>query len=85
VRESLELLISVRLAAGIVYVGTRISLASSRGSPVLSGARCAPSGLDGLELQRQLENRSDVPIVFITGHGDVPMTVRAMKAGAVSF
>ncbi len=42
-------------------------------------------GLDGLELQRQLADRSAVPIVFITGHGDVPMTVRAMKAGAVEF
>jgi FixJ family two-component response regulator len=42
-------------------------------------------GLDGLELQRQLANRSEVPIVFITGHGDVPMSVRAIKAGAVEF
>lgn len=42
-------------------------------------------GLDGLELQQQLSGRSDLPIVFITGHGDVPMTVRAMKAGAVEF
>jgi FixJ family two-component response regulator len=42
-------------------------------------------GLDGLELQQQLADRSDMPIVFITGHGDVPMSVRAMKAGAVEF
>ncbi len=40
----------------------------------------------GLELQRQLaEAGVEIPIIFITGHADVPMTVRAMKAGAVEF
>lgn len=43
-------------------------------------------GLDGLELQRALRNSgSERPIVFVTGQGDIPMTVQAMKAGAVSF
>ena len=42
-------------------------------------------GLNGLELQQQLAERTDMPIIFITGHGDIPMTVRAMKAGAVEF
>ena len=42
-------------------------------------------GLNGLELQQQLAERTDMPIIFITGHGDVPMTVQAMKAGAVEF
>ena len=42
-------------------------------------------GLNGLELQEQLAERTDMPIIFITGHGDVPMTVQAMKAGAVEF
>jgi len=42
-------------------------------------------GLNGLELQQQLAERTEMPIIFITGHGDVPMTVRAMKAGAVEF
>ena len=43
-------------------------------------------GLSGLELQRTLAQRErPLPIVFITGHGDVPMSVRAMKAGAVEF
>ena len=42
-------------------------------------------GLNGLELQRQLVERTDMPIIFITGHGDIPMTVQAMKAGAVEF
>jgi FixJ family two-component response regulator len=42
-------------------------------------------GLNGLELQRQLGARTDMPIIFITGYGDVPMSVQAMKAGAVEF
>jgi FixJ family two-component response regulator len=41
--------------------------------------------LDGLELQARLTDRSDLPIVFITGCDDVPTTVRAMKAGAFEF
>ncbi len=43
-------------------------------------------GLSGLDLQkRMVEAGMDIPIIFITGHGDIPMTVRAMKAGAVEF
>ena len=42
-------------------------------------------GLSGLELQKRLVDRTDMPIIFITGNGDVPMTVQAMKAGAVEF
>jgi FixJ family two-component response regulator len=43
-------------------------------------------GLNGLDLQRIVaDERADMPIIFITGHGDVPMTVQAMKAGAVEF
>jgi FixJ family two-component response regulator len=43
-------------------------------------------GLSGLDLQaRMVGHHNDVPIVFITGHGDIPMSVRAMKAGAVEF
>ena len=42
-------------------------------------------GLTGLELQQQLAERTEMPIIFITGHGDVPMSVQAMKAGAVEF
>ncbi len=41
--------------------------------------------LNGLDLQTRIADRIDMPIVFITGYGDVPMTVRAMKAGAVEF
>jgi len=39
----------------------------------------------GLDLQKQLAARADMPIIFITGHADVPTTVQAMKAGAVEF
>jgi FixJ family two-component response regulator len=43
-------------------------------------------GLNGLDLQRRMaESELEIPIVFITGHGDIPMSVRAMKAGAVEF
>src|SRR6266699_1651806 len=43
-------------------------------------------GLNGLQLQQQLiRDGVHVPIIFITGHGDIPMSVRAMKAGAVEF
>lgn len=43
-------------------------------------------GLNGLELQKRLAvERTDMPIIFITGYGDVPKTVQAMKAGAVEF
>ena len=43
-------------------------------------------GLSGLDFQAELAKaRINLPIIFITGHGDIPMTVRAMKAGAVEF
>jgi len=43
-------------------------------------------GMSGLELQQHfLENQINIPIIIITGHGDVPMAVRAMKSGAVDF
>jgi FixJ family two-component response regulator len=43
-------------------------------------------GLSGLDLQRELVSAgSSIPIIFVTGHGDVPMSVQAMKAGAVEF
>ena len=43
-------------------------------------------GLSGLDLQKRMaEGDRDMPIIFITGHGDIPMTVQAMKAGAVEF
>jgi FixJ family two-component response regulator len=42
--------------------------------------------LNGLDLQRRIgADRADLPIIFLTGHGDIPMSVHAMKAGAVEF
>jgi len=41
--------------------------------------------LNGCDLQSLLADRTDIPVIFITGHGDVPTTVRAMKGGAVDF
>ena len=44
------------------------------------------SGMSGLEVQEHLlARRADIPIIFITGHGDVPMAVNALKKGAVDF
>src|ERR1700674_3270371 len=43
-------------------------------------------GVNGLEFQRELAGAGvQIPIIFITGHGDIPMTVKAMKSGAVGF
>jgi FixJ family two-component response regulator len=41
--------------------------------------------LNGLDVQKRIADRTDMPIIFITGHGDIPMTVEAMKGGAVEF
>jgi FixJ family two-component response regulator len=43
-------------------------------------------GLGGLHIQRELSERGiQIPVIFVTGHGDIPMSVQAMKAGAVEF
>jgi len=43
-------------------------------------------GLSGLDLQKRMaENNTEIPIIFVTGHGDIPMSVKAFKAGAVEF
>jgi FixJ family two-component response regulator len=86
VREALEALIHLE--------GWRVEMFASAES-FLSRPRIAvPSclvldvslpDLNGLDLQKRLADRSDMPIIFITGYGDVPMTVQAMKAGAVEF
>jgi FixJ family two-component response regulator len=87
VRESLEMLIS--------HGGWRPQLlASAQEFLALPRSQC-PScllldvglpDLNGLELQRRIcDERPEMPIIFITGRGDIPTTVRAMKAGAVEF
>jgi FixJ family two-component response regulator len=46
----------------------------------------AMPGLDGMQLQQHLSaNASELPVIFLTGHGDIPMSVRAIKSGAVDF
>jgi FixJ family two-component response regulator len=86
VRESLELLIR---AAGwqVVTFGSAVDFLAHPRQAVASCLILDLSlpGLNGLELQEQIRERTEMPIVFITGHGDVPTTVRAMKAGAAEF
>jgi len=85
VRESLDALIR--------FDGWRVETFASAQEfldrPPVEGASClvldvSLPDLSGLDLQKQIQ-RMDMPIIFITGHGDIPMTVQAMKAGAVEF
>jgi FixJ family two-component response regulator len=86
VRESLELLIKSAGWRPETFVSAQEFL-SRPPSPVpcCLVLDVTLPGLSGLELQKQLAERTDMPIIFITGHGDVPMSVQAMKAGAVEF
>lgn len=87
VRESLELLIK--------FAGWQPETFASAGEFLTRPRTATPSclvldvslpDLNGLELQKLIASeRTDMPIIFITGHGDVPMTVQAMKGGAVEF
>src|SRR5438445_2747444 len=87
VRESLELLIK--------FAGWQPETFASAGEFLGHPRTMIPSclvldislpDLNGLELQKLIASeRTDMPIIFITGHGDVPMTVQAMKGGAVEF
>lgn len=87
VREALEGLIR--------YEGWRVetfaSAADFLSRPRFAGPSCLVldvtlPDLNGLDLQSHvIAERSDLPIIFITGYGDVPMTVKAMKAGAIEF
>src|SRR5262249_30789748 len=84
VRESLELLITSAGWQPELFGSAHEFLSHPRTAvPSCLVLDVSLPGLDGLELQRQLTDRTETPIVFITGHGDVPMSVRAMKAGAV--
>jgi FixJ family two-component response regulator len=86
VRESLELLITSAGWRSETFASAQAFLAWPRAViPCCLVLDVRIPGLGGLELQQQLAARSDTPIIFITGYGDVPMTVRAMKAGAVEF
>jgi len=86
VRESLELLIESAGWQPETFASAREFLARPRAAvPCCLVLDVTLPGLNGLDLQQQLAERSEMPIIFITGYGDVPMTVRAMKAGAVEF
>ena len=86
VRESLELLISTIGWQLETFASAQEFLSRPRATvPCCLVLDVTLPGLNGLELQQRLAERTDMPIIFITGHGDVPMSVRAMKAGAVEF
>jgi FixJ family two-component response regulator len=82
------------LSSLIASVGLRVSSFGSASEFLKAEKPDAPACLvldlelpdiSGLDLQQELASREAPPIVFITGHGDVPSSVRAMKAGAVEF
>ena len=87
VRESLELLIRCEGWQPETFASAREFLARPRGLvPSCLVLDVSLPGLSGLDLQKDIAvERPDMPIIFITGYGDVPMTVQAMKAGAVEF
>jgi FixJ family two-component response regulator len=87
VRESLELLIRFAGWQPETFASAHDFLARPRATvPNCLVLDVSLPGLNGLELQtRVAADRPDMPIIFITGFGDVPMTVQAMKAGAVEF
>jgi FixJ family two-component response regulator len=87
VRESLDLLIRTAGWEPETYASAQAFLARAR----VPGPSClvldvSLPDLTGLDLQQRIgTERGDLPIIFITGYGDIPMTVQAMKAGAVEF
>jgi FixJ family two-component response regulator len=87
VRESLELLIRSEGWQPETFASAQEFLAHPRALvPSCLVLDVSLPGLNGLELQKSVSvERTDMPIIFITGYGDVPMTVQAMKAGAVEF
>jgi FixJ family two-component response regulator len=87
VRESLELLIREEGLEVETFQSAQEFLARPRTSlPSCLVLDVSLPDLNGLELQRRLSGeQQDMPIIFITGYGDIPMTVQAMKAGAVEF
>jgi len=87
VRESLELLIGNAGWLPETFESAQDFLARERAVvPSCLVLDVTLPGLNGLDLQKRIAaDRSDMPIIFITGHGNVPITVQAMKAGAVEF
>jgi FixJ family two-component response regulator len=87
VRESLELLIRTEKWQPETFASAQEFLARPRALvPSCLVLDISLPGLNGLDLQKRVAvERTDMPIIFITGYGDVPKTVQAMKAGAVEF
>ncbi len=87
VRESLELLIQNEGWQAETFASAQEFLDHPRAAlPSCLILDVSLPGLNGLELQQRVAaERTDMPIIFITGHGDIPMTVHAMKAGAIEF
>ena len=87
VRESVELLLRHEGLDVETFVSAQEFLSRPRAVvPSCLVLDFSLPGLNGLELQKLVAvERHEMPIIFITGHGDVPMTVKAMKAGAVEF
>jgi FixJ family two-component response regulator len=87
IREALETLIEAAGWTARAFASADLFLAG----PPATGPSCLVldvelPGLSGLDLQVLIgRERGDMPIIFITGHGDIPMSVRAMKAGAAEF
>jgi FixJ family two-component response regulator len=87
VRESLELLVRNENWKPETFASAQEFLKHPRKSvPSCLLLDLSLPGLNGLDLQKQIAaERFDMPIIFITGHGDVPQSVQAMKAGALEF
>jgi FixJ family two-component response regulator len=86
VREALEALIQLEGWQAETFASAEAFLSRPRDAvPSCLVLDVSLPDLNGLDLQKRLADRSDIPIIFITGYGDVPMTVQAMKAGAVEF
>jgi FixJ family two-component response regulator len=87
VRESLELMIRSEGWQPQIFASAQEFLAHPRALvPSCLILDVSLPGLNGLELQERIAaERTDLPIIFITGHGNVPMSVQAMKAGAAEF
>ncbi len=86
VRESLELLIRTEQWGVEAFTSAEEFLSRPRrAAPCCLVLDLSLPHLNGLDLQKQIAGRSEMPIIFITGYGDIPASVRAMKAGAVEF
>ena len=86
VRESLESLISFAGWQPELFASAQEFLARPRAlRPSCLVLDVSLPDLNGLDLQNLVADRTDMPIIFITGYGDIPVAVRAMKAGAVEF